>query len=444
MADSSDNSQVNIRMVTGDHVDTAKSVAYLTGIVKQEELDIEGCVMTGIQFREMIGPHTKIWDPVGMEYKVEFQNQKTFDDIKRRCKILARASAEDKFILVSGIKQKGGLVGMTGDSIADAEALKRADVGFAMGTGCDVAKDNSDLVILDNRFMSIYRAIKWGRAIFDNVRKFIQFQLTINIVICFMTILGGLTLGRTPLNVIQMLWVNLIMDILGAIAIGTEPYQKEDKQMNRISRKDKIMTPEMWRQIIGHSVYQILVMMILMYFGVFMFFDKTFNLVTAKSYDDDGKQTGRLVLDTILFHTFILLNLFNMINSRVVEAEEINVFKTLFNNILFWIVVGFELFVQQSMLWAGETELGSSLLGLGKLTPGQQAICWAIGSTSLLVNIAVKKIPLSAFAFARHIDLESENKDEFINKLSNSATSQIKGKVGKMIGQKGNVDASPG
>jgi len=247
LADSSDSNQVNIRMVTGDHIDTAKWVGVKTGIVKEEELDVENCVMTGVQFREHIGPHTKIWDPVNNEYKFEFQDQRRFDDIKRRLKILARASSEDKFILVSGIKQKGGLVGMTGDSIADAEALKRADVGLAMGTGCDVAKDNADLVILDNRFMSIYRAVKWGRAIFDNVRKFLQFQLTINIVICFVTIMGGLTLGRTPLNVIQMLWTNLIMDILGAIAIGTEPYMKEDKELNRISRKEKMMTATMWR-----------------------------------------------------------------------------------------------------------------------------------------------------------------------------------------------------
>jgi magnesium-transporting ATPase (P-type) len=135
---------------------------------------------------------------------------------------------------------------MTGDSISDAEVLKRADVGLAMGSGCDVAKDNSDLVILDNRFESIHRAIKWGRAIFDNVRKFLQFQLTINIVIVFITLLGGISLGKTPLNVIQMLWTNLIMDILGAIAIGTEPY-KQEENLSRISRRDKIMTTEMWR-----------------------------------------------------------------------------------------------------------------------------------------------------------------------------------------------------
>ena len=144
---------------------------------------------------------------------------------------------------------------MTGDSIADAEALKKADVGLCMGSGCDVAKDNSDLVILDNDFVSIHRSVKWGRAIFDNVRKFIQFQLTINIVICLITIIGGMTLGRAPLNVVQMLWTNLIMDILGAIAIGTEPYKKKQGKSNRISRRDKILLAEIWRQVLMQALF---------------------------------------------------------------------------------------------------------------------------------------------------------------------------------------------
>lgn len=125
---------------------------------------------------------------------------------------------------------------MAGDSISDAEALKKANVGLCMGSGCDVAKDNSDLVILDDDFRSIYTAIKWGRAIFDNVRKFLQFQMTVNISIVFVTIIGGLFLGHTPLNVIQMLWINLIMDSLGAIAIGTEPYKKD---LNTVSVENK-------------------------------------------------------------------------------------------------------------------------------------------------------------------------------------------------------------
>ena len=118
---------------------------------------------------------------------------------------------------------------MAGDSITDSEVLKKANVGLVMGSGCDVAKDNSDLIILDNNFSSILKSILWGRAIFDNIKKFLQFQLTMNIVICFIHIIGGATIGHHPLNCIQLLWTNLIMDVLGAIAIGTEPYKKGGK-----------------------------------------------------------------------------------------------------------------------------------------------------------------------------------------------------------------------
>jgi len=137
--------------------------------------------MTGKQFREELGRFTKVWDPEKNEYRIDFmerkgdQAQTSFDVVKKRLKIIARATAEDRFIMVTGIKQKRGLVGMTGDSIADAEALRKADVGFCMGTGCDVAKENASLIIADNNFESIHKAIKWGRAIFDNVKKFLQF-----------------------------------------------------------------------------------------------------------------------------------------------------------------------------------------------------------------------------------------------------------------------------
>jgi len=134
---------------------------------------ISGIALTGDMFKEQIGAYQKIWDPIHEEYRIDFVEEKKFAEVKKRLKIIARATAEDKFLLVAGIKQKGGLVGMTGASISDAMALKKADVGLCMGSGCDVAKDSSDLVILDNNFISIHKSVKWGRAIFDNVRKFI-------------------------------------------------------------------------------------------------------------------------------------------------------------------------------------------------------------------------------------------------------------------------------
>ena len=114
-------------MISGDHIETCKAVALKAGIIKQDEMRLDEIAMTGDQFREAIGPYdANIWDPINQEFKVEFTDRKRFDDVKKRLKIIARATVEDKFILISGIKQKGGLIGMTGDSIADADALKKS------------------------------------------------------------------------------------------------------------------------------------------------------------------------------------------------------------------------------------------------------------------------------------------------------------------------------
>lgn len=132
--------------------------------------------MEASDFRKEIGEIQEIWDPVQQDYRIEFlKGRQQFDTCKKTVKVIARCSSKDKFIFISGINQRGGLVGMTGHSISDCEALKKANVGFCMGSGCDVAKDSSDLVILDDDFESIHSSIMWGRSIFDNVRKFLQF-----------------------------------------------------------------------------------------------------------------------------------------------------------------------------------------------------------------------------------------------------------------------------
>jgi magnesium-transporting ATPase (P-type) len=168
-----ENHQVNIRMVTGDHIDTANAVALKLGLLKVEHLHLGGFSMTGEQFREAIGKY-QLDNSNPEDIKIMFEEPRKFESIRSTLRVLARCTAEDKQILVSAFKLNNGFVGMTGDSIADAKALRNANVGLCMGSGCDVAKDNSDLVILDNDFVSIHRAIKWGRAIFDNVRKFLQ------------------------------------------------------------------------------------------------------------------------------------------------------------------------------------------------------------------------------------------------------------------------------
>lgn len=138
-------------------------------------------------------------------------------------------------------------------------------------------------------------------------------------------------------------------------------------------------------------------MIFLMYAGSFIFFEEAFNPITEPLRNETGNPTNRLVLDTICFHTFILMNLFNMVNCRVVEADNIDVFSTLFNNSTFWIVFLFEFGIQHLMVNAAYTTLGSALLGTAPLTSGQTALCWGLGAFSLVVNVILKQIPLENF-----------------------------------------------
>lgn len=136
---------------------------------------------------------------------------------------MARSSPEDKYILVTGIQDCQGVVAVTGDGTNDAPALTKADVGFSMGiTGTDVAKGASDIILLDDNFSSIVVALKYGRNVYDNVRKFLQFQLTVNVVAMFIVFFGSVILKDSPLTAVQMLWVNLIMDTFAALALATD------------------------------------------------------------------------------------------------------------------------------------------------------------------------------------------------------------------------------
>ena len=135
---------------------------------------------------------------------------------------MARSSPDDKYLITTGLKKLDHVVAMTGDGTNDAPALKKADIGFAMGiAGTEVAKEASGIILLDDNFVSIVTAMKWGRNIFESIRKFLQFQLTVNFVALVMAFVGGAILRESPLNPIQMLWVNLIMDTLASLALAT-------------------------------------------------------------------------------------------------------------------------------------------------------------------------------------------------------------------------------
>ena len=151
-----------------------------------------------------------------------------FKEITNELRVLARSSPDDKYLLATGLKQLDNVVAMTGDGTNDAPALKKADIGFAMGiAGTEVAKEAAGIILLDDNFSSIITAVKYGRNIFDCIRKFLQFQLTVNVVAIVMAFMGAAILKQSPLTAVQMLWINLIMDTLAALALATEPPSEE-------------------------------------------------------------------------------------------------------------------------------------------------------------------------------------------------------------------------
>lgn len=249
---------INIRMVTGDNIETAKAIAIEAGLVTKEEARQEFVCMEGKQFREYIGGFKVLDDPSNPDgrKREEISNKKAFRDVSSKLKVLARSTPEDKYMLVTGLKDENNVVAVTGDGTNDAPALKKADVGFAMGiTGTEVAKEASDIILLDDNFASIITAVRWGRNIYTNVRKFLQFQLTVNCVAMFIVFLGGVVVSDPPLTAVQMLWVNLIMDTCAALALATESPSDTILLEKPYKRTELIVTPVMWRNILGHAFF---------------------------------------------------------------------------------------------------------------------------------------------------------------------------------------------
>lgn len=344
--------------------------------------------MTGEQLRERLGPFECYTDQDTQLESIKFENDSIFRRINKKVRVIARATPIDKFILIRGIQQQSGMIGMAGDSIADSVALKTANVGFCMGSGCDVAKDNSDLIMEDNDFASIMSSIQWGRATFINSRKFIVFQFTVSLSMLITCFISGLTLGNLPFNVLQMLWLNLVMDILAAIALGTGREESKD----RISRKFKVFKAGMYRQIMAQSAFQIIFNLMFIYFGGLMF-NKPYNLVTQKP-DDENKQ----YVDTFIFHTFFMMTMFNQICSRVVDDNDhLGVFKKVCSNKIFWIVWIIEMFIEHMMLmFSGTSETGKKLLKMSPLPFEVMCISTLIGALSFVVHIIQTKIPVTA------------------------------------------------
>jgi P-type Ca2+ transporter type 2B len=340
---------INVRMVTGDNLDTAKAIAIEAGIVSASAANEQYVCMEGKEFRELCGGLIRLDDPNGDgKLREDIGNKQMFRQIQAKLQVLARSTPEDKYMLVTGLKDLGNVVAVTGDGTNDAPALKKADVGFAMGiTGTEVAKEASDIILLDDNFASIITAVKWGRNIYENVRKFLQFQLTVNVVAMFIVFLGGVALNDPPLTSVQMLWVNLIMDTGAALALATEPPSNDLLERKPYKRDEAIVTAIMWRNIVGMGLYQIIVLIVFLFFGKDIFGynykeeDPFFLNVAPYTANVD-----KLTHFTMIFNSFVFMQVFNAINSRKLGEHDYNPFSGFFNNGLFILIQIFTVGVQ--------------------------------------------------------------------------------------------------
>jgi Ca2+ transporting ATPase len=324
---------VVVRMVTGDGIETAIKIAKQCHLLPAEydykPSDLH--IMEGRGFREYVGGLVSDIDEDGKATGHRVGNLEAFKEVAMRLRVLARSTPEDKFLLVTGLKELGNVVAVTGDGTNDAPALRKSDVGLAMNlSGTPLAKEAADIILIDDNFASIITAIKWGRNIYDCIRKFLQFQLTVNLVALFMSFLGAVVVKESPLTAVQMLWVNLIMDTLAALALATE--KPSDSQLNRQphSRSEYIITADMWRTILTMAVYQIAWLIVILFAG-----SRLFGVESSWGHAHWNLTNGKHF--TLFFHIFVFLQLFNEINCRKLHSSELNVFDGFFTN---WIFLG--------------------------------------------------------------------------------------------------------
>ncbi|GLT93581.1 hypothetical protein SLE2022_113700 [Rubroshorea leprosula] len=341
---------ITVRMVTGDNINTAKAIARECGILTDDGVAIEGP-----SFRE--------------------KNVDELNTIVPKIQVMARSSPMDKHTLVKHLRTTlGEVVAVTGDGTNDAPALHEADIGLAMGiAGTEVAKGSADVIILDDNFSTIVTVAKWGRSVYINIQKFVQFQLTVNVVALIANFSSACLTGSAPLTAVQLLWVNMIMDTLGALALATEPPNNELMKRSPVGRKGNFISNVMWRNILGQSFYQFVIIWYLQTRG-------------KVAFHFDGPDSD-LILNTLIFNSFVFCQVFNEISSR--EMEKINVFEGILRNYVFMTVLActvvFQIIIVQFLgEFANTTPLSLS----------QWFISIFLGFLGMPIAAALKMIPV--------------------------------------------------
>ncbi|PIN19114.1 Calcium transporting ATPase [Handroanthus impetiginosus] len=308
------NAGVKVRMVTGDNLQTAKAIALECGILESNADATEPNLIEGKAFRNL--------------------SEAERLEVADRISVMGRSSPNDKLLLVQALRKRGHVVAVTGDGTNDAPALHEADIGLSMGIqGTEVAKESSDIIILDDNFASVVKVVRWGRSVYANIQKFIQFQLTVNVAALIINVVAAVSSGNVPLNAVQLLWVNLIMDTLGALALATEPPTDHLMRRPPVGRREPLITNIMWRNLLIQAMYQVTVLLVLNFRGR-----------SILNLDHDTSEHAFRMRNTLIFNAFVLCQIFNEFNAR--KPDEINVWKGVTKNHLFMGIVGLEVVLQ--------------------------------------------------------------------------------------------------
>lgn len=307
-----DKAHIQTVMITGDNKDTAYAIGKEVGIIKNSS-DI---ILTSEELNKL--------------------NDEELKQILPNLRIVARSLPQDKSRLIKISQEKDLVVGMTGDGVNDAPALKRADVGFSMGSGTEVAKEASDIIILDDNLYSISQAILFGRTIFKSIRKFIIFQLTVNICAVSLSIIGPFIGIETPVTVIQMLWINMVMDTFAGLAFSFEPPLKEYMDEYPKDKNEPIINKYMWHEIIFTGAYSSLLCILFLKLPI----------ISAIFRDGDNNK----YLMSAFFGLFIFIGIFNCFNAR---THRLNLFAHLYKNKPFIAVISFIVLVQILLIYYG-------------------------------------------------------------------------------------------
>ncbi|KAG8213247.1 Ca-transporting ATPase [Butyriboletus roseoflavus] len=347
---------VAVKMCTGDNVLTARSIASQCGI-----FTAGGIIMEGPVFRQL--------------------NDADMLEVIPRLQVLARSSPEDKKILVEKLRSLGEIVAVTGDGTNDGPALKTAHVGFSMGiAGTEVAKDASDVILMDDNFSSIIKAIMWGRCVNDAVRKFLQFQLSTNVTAVVVTSVSAIASSSETsiLSAVQLLWINLIMDTFAALALATDPASPIllDRKPDKLAAP--LFTVDMYKQILLQSTYQIVITFVVHFYGLQML-------------GLENTSTNATVVQTVVFNIFVFAQISNSFNSRKLDRK-LNIFEGLLNNYFFIAVTLIEILVQILVVFVGGAAF--QVTTIGGLEWG---ISLAFGVVSIPLGALIRLLPNKPF-----------------------------------------------